>query len=80
MLGLPQAPVRRDEYAVYLTNTQTGDRQTTSSSIPTGSVAVPPAESGCSPIRATQWPGAISESELSGGVGQNCDRLVKPCR
>lgn len=43
------------------------------SSIPTGSVAVPPAESGFSPIRATQWPDAISESELSGGVGQNSE-------
>jgi hypothetical protein len=29
--GLPQAPVRRDEYAVYLTNTQIGDRQHTTS-------------------------------------------------
>ena len=31
MLGLPQAPVQRDEYAVYLINTQTGDRQQTTS-------------------------------------------------
>jgi hypothetical protein len=44
MRGLPQAPVRRDEYAVASTLRH--------SSVPTGSVAIPPAESGCSPIRA----------------------------
>ena len=65
MRGLPQAPVRRDEYAVASTLRH--------SSVPTGSVAIPPAESGCSPIRATEWPGAISESELSGSVGQNSE-------